>query len=43
MFMKLRTLFVAGVVLAFALTLNANVAAQAGVVVSGRLLNSLTG
>ena len=41
--MKLRTLFAAGAVVAFALTLNATVAAQAGVVLSGRLVNSLTG
>ena len=41
--MKLRTLFGAGAALAFALTLAPHVAAQAGVVVSGRLLNSLTG
>ena len=41
--MKLRSVFAGAAVTVFALTLNTIVAAQAGVVLSGRLVNALTG
>ena len=41
--MKLRSVFAGAAVTVFALTLNTIVAAQAGVALSGRLVNALTG